>query len=75
MNAPLPTSQALRCFSAIFLLQLFLASPAAHGADARTPPRRFKIPRAVVPGFLEPRQDPATVAIGERLFLVCQHRS
>src|SRR5262245_13994013 len=31
--------------------------------------RRFKIPRAVVPGFPEPRQDPAKVAIGERLFL------
>lgn len=30
---------------------------------------RFKIPRAVVPGFPAPRQDPAHVALGERLFL------
>ena len=31
--------------------------------------RRFKIPRAIVKGFIEPRADPAKVAIGERLFL------
>jgi hypothetical protein len=31
--------------------------------------RRFKIPRAEVPGFLPPRADHANVAIGERLFL------
>jgi cytochrome c peroxidase len=39
------------------------------GAAVTNTARRFKIPRAVVPGFPEPRQDPATVAIGERLFL------
>ncbi len=51
------------------LLVLLCALPILDAADAKAPARRFKIPRAVVPGFLEPRQDPATVAIGERLFL------
>ncbi len=51
------------------LLVLLSALPILDAADAKAPARRFKIPRAVVPGFLEPRQDPATVAIGERLFL------
>lgn len=42
----------------------------ASAAEQGTPePRRFKIPRSVVPGFLEPRQDSAKVALGERLFL------
>ena len=53
----------------VVLLFLILAVASIHAADARQPTRRFKIPRAVVPGFLDPRQDPATVAIGERLFL------
>ena len=53
----------------VVLLSLILAVASIHAADARQPTRRFKIPRAVVPGFLDPRQDPATVAIGERLFL------
>ncbi len=30
---------------------------------------RFKIPRAVVPGFRPPRPDPADIAVGERLTL------
>ena len=55
-----------RCFAAALLL---VVTASIHAADARQPPRRFKIPRAIVPGFIEPRQDPATVAIGERLFL------
>ena len=53
----------------VVLLFLLLAATSAEAADAKQLARRFKIPRAVVPGFLEPRQDPATVAIGERLFL------
>ena len=53
----------------VVLLFLLLAATSAEAADAKQSARRFKIPRAVVPGFLEPRQDPATVAIGERLFL------
>ena len=55
-----------RCFAAALLL---VVTASIHAADAKQPPRRFKIPRAIIPGFIEPRQDPATVAIGERLFL------
>ncbi len=48
--------------------------PAAAEAPASNPPARpfaarFKIPRAVVPGFPVPRPDRPDVAIGERLFL------
>lgn len=46
-----------------------LALAAANAAETNRPAWRFKVPRAVVPGFPEPRRDPATVAIGERLFL------
>ena len=42
-------------------------SPAAAATNAAT--RRFKVARAVVPGFPQPRADPSKVAIGERLFL------
>jgi len=53
----------------VALVAFLICSASVEAADAKEPPRRFKIPRAVVPGFPEPRQDPATVAIGERLFL------
>jgi cytochrome c peroxidase len=43
--------------------------PAERPGATSTPPRRFKIPRLVVPGFPVPRQDPSKVAVGERLFL------
>ena len=46
-----------------------VAADVAARATTNGVPRRFKIPRAVVPGFPEPRQDTAKVAIGERLFL------
>lgn len=52
---------ALTCFAGIE------TSQGAAATNAST--RRFKIPRAVVPGFPEPRSDPSKVAIGERLFL------
>lgn len=47
------------------------ASPTgdANAGTTNAPLRRLKIPRPVVPGFPEPRQDPAKVAVGERLFL------
>ena len=49
---------------------LLLAAVAlASASDSPASPRRFKIPRASVPGFPEPRSDPADIAIGERLFL------
>ena len=48
---------------------LFAAGAFASASDAPASPRRFKIPRATVPGFPEPRSDPAHIAIGERLFL------
>lgn len=57
----------------IALIAFSSVSSAADGASSQVAaggtPRRFKIPRAVIPGFPEPRQDPARVAIGERLFL------
>lgn len=63
-----PTRQPrLGLVSSLLLLLCFISDISA--AENKTFQRRFKIPRAVVPGFLEPRQDPATVAIGERLFL------
>ena len=52
---------ALTCFAGIE------TSQGAAVTNAAT--RRFKIPRSVVPGFLQPRADPSKVAIGERLFL------
>lgn len=58
----------VRCLRFLFLF-LGLALAVAEAAETNRPTRRFKVPRAVVPGFPEPRQDPATVAIGERLFL------
>ncbi|MFM1768520.1 MAG: hypothetical protein RJA22_1049 [Verrucomicrobiota bacterium] len=42
---------------------------AASGPALAAPATRFKIPRAEVPGFPPPRNDPAAVAVGERLFL------
>jgi len=45
------------------------AVPAGGSDSTNTPLRRFKIPRPIVPGFPQPRQDPALVAVGERLFL------
>src|SRR5262245_31602329 len=53
---------------------LIIATTAAWRTPLAAPqgtpePQRFKIPRRVVPGFLEPRQDSAKVALGERLFL------
>jgi hypothetical protein len=54
---------------------LFLAAvPLSQGAGSGTntnshPLRRFKIPREPVSGFPIPREDPANVAAGERLFL------
>ena len=48
---------------------LLAAAALASASDAPASPRRFKIPRAAVPGFPEPRSDPAPIAIGERLFL------
>lgn len=45
------------------------AVPAGASDSTNTPLRRFKIPRPIVPGFPQPRQDPALVAVGERLFL------
>ncbi len=69
MTAFLKLSRIARCLLTISLPFLVLVAYGAVAADAKAPARRFKIPRPVVPGFLEPRQDPATVAIGERLFL------
>lgn len=53
------------------LLEVSSAAPLPERAVAPSKDllRRFKIPRAVVKGFVEPRADPAKVAIGERLFL------
>ncbi len=58
----------------VLVSMLVLPSASSAAGDSgqvatNVPPRRFKIPRAVVPGFPEPRQDPARIAIGERLFL------
>lgn len=50
-------------------LALVSAEWTQGAAATNAPPRRFKIPRAVVPGFPQPRADPSKVAIGERLFL------
>lgn len=55
--------------AALSLMFLLSVASTTFAAENQPPQRRFKIPRATVPGFLEPRQDPATVAIGERLFL------
>jgi len=52
-----------------WVLTHFTGVELSQAAATNASTRRFKIPRAVVPGFPEPRQDPATVAIGERLFL------
>ena len=41
----------------------------SFASDRTNSVRRFKIPRAEVPGFPPPRADHANVAIGERLFL------
>lgn len=57
-----------RCLRFGFLF-LALTLAVADAAETNRPGRLFKVPRAVVPGFPVPRQDPATVAIGERLFL------
>src|SRR5262245_31222099 len=46
-----------------------LSSTFASDRLATNSVRRFKIPRAEVPGFLPPRADHANVAVGERLFL------
>ncbi len=62
----------MRLISCFALLSVAAGLVTAHAVAADVPAsaaRRFKIPRAVVAGFIEPRQDPATVAIGERLFL------
>lgn len=54
----------------LLVLTCFADAETSQGAAAtNASPRRFKIPRAVVPGFPEPRADPSKVAIGERLFL------
>ena len=52
------------------VVAILAAIQAAVAAEEQPPaPRRFKIPRAQVAGFLPPRLDPAKVAVGERLFL------
>ena len=68
-----PTMRVNHLFVALaglLTLVAFAGIGRAPGAAAtNASPRRFKIPRAVVPGFPEPRADPSKVAIGERLFL------
>jgi cytochrome c peroxidase len=44
-------------------------APVVSAGETNAFVQRFKIPRAVVPGFPEPRADPAKIAIGERFFL------
>lgn len=46
-----------------------VAGAAPEPGRAQETRRRFKIPRRIVAGFPVPRNDPAKVAIGERLFL------
>jgi len=54
----------------LLALTCFASAETSQGAAAtNASPRRFKIPRAIVSGFPEPRADPSKVAIGERLFL------
>src|SRR5262245_37486071 len=74
-----PTCIRMRARSVLLLLLSFCVvvglathwpAPAQSGGDGTNVLRhRFKIPKASVPGFRQPRPVPAIVAIGERLFL------
>lgn len=66
---PFVTVAALFWLSGLLWSNLADAAPTVTEGGTNAFVQRFKIPRAVVPGFPEPRADPAKVAIGERLFL------